>query len=163
MADLPESAAKTALFLSYARADETFARKLAAALEQAGHTVWWDALIEGGAAYSRSISEALDTADAVIVLWSKRSVESDWVRDEAAQGRQRHRLVPLSLDGTMPPLGFRQYQVIDLSRWHGRSPSPEIVAIERAIAAVSGHRAAPSPSQFSSFSRRHVLAGGTAA
>ena len=86
-----------------------------AALEKAGHTVWWDALIEGGANFASSIREALDAADVVIVLWSRSSVESDWVRDEAAQGRDRHRLVPLSIDGSQPPLGFRQYQVIDLA------------------------------------------------
>ena len=69
------------LFLSYARADGDYAHRLAAALEHAGFIIWWDALIEGGEAYSRSIAEALEQADVVIVLWSKNSVESDWVRD----------------------------------------------------------------------------------
>ena len=61
---------------------------------QAGYTVWWDAMIEGGAAYAKSIGSALEAADAVIVMWSAASVESDWVRDEAAQARDRHRLIP---------------------------------------------------------------------
>ena len=128
------------LFLSYARDDETYARRLASALKQSGYTIWWDALIQGGAAYSRSIAEALETADVVIVLWSARSIESDWVRDEAGQGRERHRLVPLSIDGSKPPLGFRQYQVIDISHWHGRKNAPEMTAIERAIESVLGQR-----------------------
>ena len=105
------------IFLSYAHDDRVKARRLAAALERCGYTVWWDGLIEGGAQFDRSIREALDAADAVVVLWSQRSVESDWVRDEAAQGRDRRRLVPLSLDGSAPPLGFRQYQMIDI--WAG--------------------------------------------
>ena len=42
------------VFLSYARPDRVQARKLAAALEHAGFTVWWDALIEGGAAFASS-------------------------------------------------------------------------------------------------------------
>src|SRR5689334_12624506 len=96
------------LFLSYSRHDEAKARRLASALEAMGYQIWWDALIEGGATFARSISAALDAADAVIVLWSANSVESDWVRDEAAQGRERHRLIPLSLDGSHAPLGFRQ-------------------------------------------------------
>ena len=66
----------------------------------------------------------------VVVLWSKQSIESDWVRDEAAQGRDRRRLVPLSLDGTLPPLGFRQMQMIDLSDWRGRGDAPQMEAIE---------------------------------
>src|SRR5919106_2449147 len=110
----------TTLFLSYSHVDEAKARRIASALENAGYTVWWDELVEGGAAYAKSIGSALATADVVIVLWSATSVESDWVRDEAAQGRDRHRLVPLSLDGTHPPLGFGQYQTIDFSRWRGR-------------------------------------------
>jgi TolB-like protein/Tfp pilus assembly protein PilF len=151
------------VFLSYARADETPARRLAAALEQRGYRVWWDALIEGGAAFSKSIAEALDTADVVIVLWSVTSVESDWVRDEAAQGRERHRLIPLSLDGTLPPLGFRQYQVIDLRHWHGRTSAPEITAIQRAIAKAAGNVGhIPSPPS-TGVSRRSLLAGGSAA
>ena len=163
MADEAASAAKTVtLFLSYARADEAFARRLAAALEHSGYTIWWDALIEGGAAFGRSIAKALESADAVLVLWSKTSVESDWVKDEAAQGRERHRLIPLSLDGTKPPLGFRQYQVIDLAHWHGRRNAPQFEAIERAIASALGHAPRSRVQRPSSVSRRGLLLGGSA-
>jgi TolB-like protein/Flp pilus assembly protein TadD len=150
------------LFLSYARADAAFARRLATTLEQAGFTIWWDALIAGGEAYSRSIADALEKADAVLVLWSAHSIESDWVRDEASQGRERRRLVPLSIDGTRPPLGFRQYQVVDVRKWHGRKNAPEIAAIEQAIHSVlnDGHVThVPAPVRMS---RRAVLAGGSA-
>jgi TolB-like protein len=152
------------LFLSYARDDTDAATKLVNALERARHEVWWDALIEGGTRYSRSIGEALEAADAVVVLWSSRSVESDWVRDEAAQGRDRHRLVPLSLDGTAPPLGFRQIQTVDISRWHGRVDAAQFRAIERAIAvALGGEVAAPQVPPRRWLTRRQALAGGTAA
>ena len=164
MADEPKEPNKpVTLFLSYARADETQARRLATVLQQAGYTVWWDALIEGGATFSKSIAEALDSADAVLVLWSAKSIESDWVRDEAAQGRERHRLVPLSVDGSHPPLGFRQYQVIDLTHWHGRRGSPEIRAIERAIGALVGEGAPAAAPAAARVSRRGLLLGGTAA
>src|SRR5438552_1198850 len=126
------------IFLSYAHGDHAQAQRLAGALQRAGHTVWWDALIEGGTRYAKTIDEALEKADAVLVLWSKTSIESDWVRDEAAQGRDRRRLVPLTLDGTPPPLGFRQIQVIDLSAWRGRADAPQLDAIRRAIAAAIG-------------------------
>ena len=164
MADQSRASDKAVtLFLSYARDDEPYARRLAVALEHRGYTIWWDALIEGGAAYSRSIAEALETADAVLVLWSARSIESDWVRDEAGQGRERHRLVPLSIDGSKPPLGFRQYQVIDISRWHGRRNAPEIAAIDRAIEAVLGSGLSAHPQHARMVSRRAMLVGGSAA
>ena len=152
--------AQPTIFLSYAHGDRIQAQRLAAALERAGYTVWWDAMIEGGTSFARSIRDALEAADAVVVLWSKRSIESDWVCDEAAQGRDRHRLVPLSLDGSLPPLGFRQYQMIDLSRWRGKANGPQLDAIHRAIATAIGNeapaaRAAPAP-----VTRRGALAAG---
>ena len=154
--------ARPTVFLSYAHADRGPARQLTGALQRCGYTVWWDALLEGGTRYAASIDDALQAADAVLVLWSKQSVESDWVRDEAAQGRDRHRLVPLSLDGIMPPLGFRQIQMIDLSGWRGRGDAPQIEAIERAIAVAIGQPAPPRPAQ-AKLTRRHAIAGGSAA
>lgn len=163
MADGPTDSVKSAtLFLSYARADEPFARKLATALEQAGFTIWWDAMIEGGAAFGRSIAEALERADAVLVLWSKTSIDSDWVKDEAAQGRDRHRLIPLAIDGTPPPLGFRQYQTIDLSHWNGRRTAPQFASLERAVAAALGQKPAAQAAQ-AGVDRRDLLIGGSAA
>jgi TolB-like protein/Flp pilus assembly protein TadD len=152
------------LFLSYARADRASAEKLVDGLVGAGYTVWWDALIEGGAQFAASIRTALETADAVIVLWSKHSVDSDWVRDEAALGRDRHRLIPLTLDRTMPPLGFRQYQAIDLSHWRGSPASREFAAIRRAVALAMGHEPGARPVPPATVSRRKALAvGGSAA
>jgi tetratricopeptide (TPR) repeat protein len=105
------------VFLSYDRDDTDKAKPIAAALEQAGHSVWWDLHIRGGAQFAKVIEEALKAADAVVVLWSANSVESSWVRDEAAAGRDSGRLVPATIDGTGPPLGFRQFQTIDLTDW----------------------------------------------
>jgi TolB-like protein/tetratricopeptide (TPR) repeat protein len=141
----PAPGAPLTLFLSYSRPDRTVAERLADRLQHAGHIVWWDALIEGGAKFASSIREALDAADVVIVLWSLSSVDSDWVRDEAAQGRDRHRLVPLSIDGSLPPLGFRQYQVIDLAGWNGAANAPELAAILRAVALAAGQVVGPTP------------------
>jgi tetratricopeptide (TPR) repeat protein len=114
------------VFLSYDRDDTARARPLALALEKAGHSVWWDLHVRGGAQFSKVIEEALKAADVVVVLWSAHSVESAWVRDEAAAGRDSGRLVPATIDGTEPPLGFRQFQTIDLSHWKGRSSSPAL-------------------------------------
>ena len=108
----PQTPMRPTVFLSYSRADQAQAQRVAQVLEEAGLQVWWDTLIEGGAAFAQSIEAALAASDAVIVLWSKHSVSSDWVLDEAARGRDLKKLVPLSIDGTEPPLGFRQYQSI---------------------------------------------------
>ena len=111
------------VFLSYVRDDADRTRGIVDALERAGHSVWWDQHIKAGAQYSKEIDRALKEADAIVVLWSERSVESAWVRDEATAGRDSGRLVPMSLDATDPPLGFRQYQTIDFSAAKGHRRS----------------------------------------
>ncbi len=107
------------VFLSYVHEDSDKARPIARTLERAGHQVWWDRFIKGGAEYSDEIEAELSKADFVVVLWSERSIHSAWVRDEAEVGCHSGRLVPLRLDAADPPLGFRQFQTIDLSNWKG--------------------------------------------
>ena len=121
------------IFLSYEREDEVRARPIAKQLELAGHSVWWDRQIKGGGEFSAEIEAALAQADKVVVLWSERAVRSAWVRDEAAVGRDTGRLIPATIDGTPAPLGFRQFQTIDLSRRKGRGSSPEFHQLLNAI------------------------------
>jgi tetratricopeptide (TPR) repeat protein len=133
----------TSVFLSYDRNDADRARPLALALEKAGHAVWWDLHVRSGAQFSKVIEEALTAAEAVVVLWSARSVESAWVRDEAAAGRDSGRLIPVSIDDTDPPLGFRQFQTIDLSRWKGRGEPAQLKTLLADVEAMA-QTAAPS-------------------
>ncbi len=100
------------IFLSYSRKDVDCAKALATALATSGHSVWWDKHISGGARFAAEIEQALAAAEIVIVLWSRDSIASPWVLDEAAEGRDTGRLLPIALDGCKPPLGFRQFQTI---------------------------------------------------
>jgi len=121
------------LFLSYDHRDADLARPIATALEKAGHEVWWDRHIRGGSQFSKEIERALAGADAVVVLWSERSIESPWVRDEAEAARDSGRLVPVRIDRAQPPLGFRQFQAIDLSGTKGRVRSNQVQALLHAV------------------------------
>jgi len=120
-------------------------------------------LLEGGEAFAATIESCLERADAVVAIWSKASVASDWVRDEAAHGRGRKRLVPVSLDGCEPPLGFRQYHALDFSRWRGDRKAQEIASLVRGIAAVRGAEMEPRQPARRGLSRRALLIGGGAA
>ena len=126
------------IFFSYARDDQARALPIIRLIEQAGFSVWWDGLLEGGERFSRTTEDALDRARAVVVLWSKTSAQSHWVHDEATRGRDRRVLVPLSLDGSSPPLGFGQFQVIDLSKSKMNANDVGIARMVRAIAAMHG-------------------------
>jgi len=126
------------LFLSYSRKDEPTARHLTKWLERQGHDVWRDEEdIGGGASFSSEIEKALNACDAVVVLWSVNSVQSAWVRDEAGFGRDAGKLIPLSLGDTDPPLGFRQFQAIGISRWKGNGEPPNADRIRNAIGRLS--------------------------
>lgn len=103
------------IFLSYARADQPRVEKLASALEEAGYSLWWDRHLRGGHQFSEDIEAAIADAKAVLVVWSKDAVKSEWVRDEAAYGRDHDKLVPVRIDDTLPPLGYRQRHAIDLN------------------------------------------------
>ena len=119
--------------------------KIAEALSAAGLSVWWDTAIEGGSAFAKDIARELDAADVVIVVWSATSVESAWVLDEAGAGRDRKRLVPVQIDATLPPLGFRQLQSVDLSGWRGRAGDPKLAALVATITQVAGSTAVAPP------------------
>lgn len=126
------------VFLSYAREDAGKAQVLAHALEKAGHTVWWDRHIQSGAEYALAIEQALSDADAILVLWSKVSVNSAWVRDEAEEGRDSGRLVPVVLDECRTPMGFRQFQALDLSGWSGKGSPKQLGELLAAIGTKTG-------------------------
>ncbi len=121
------------VFLSYARDDAELAKRLAGLIGDAGHDVWWDREIQGGSRFSNEIDKALQDAEAVLVLWTAASIKSAWVQDEAAEGRDSGRLVPLVLDGIRPPLGFRQYQSIELGNWNGDSEPEQLDVLLRTI------------------------------
>lgn len=151
-----------AVFVSYTRDDQKRALPIVNALKAAGFTVWWDSMIGGGERFLPATEAALENARAVIVLWSARSVNSHWVRDEATRGRDRNCMVPLSLDGTEPPLGFRQFQTIDFSSWRGRSTAPECARLIDAVARLC-EKAPASPASTATaplISRRAIMVGG---
>ena len=132
------------VFLSYSREDAPAAKQLAECIARAGHQVWWDRQIEGGSRFTAEIDRELKAADAVVVIWTKSSIESPWVQDEAAEGRDSGRLVPILVGADKPPLGFRQFQSIDFGNWDGECEPPALEALVRAIAQKGGDgRAAP--------------------
>src|SRR5690348_8224744 len=121
------------VFLSYARDDAGLAKELAGLIGRSGHQVWWDREIQGGSHFSSEIDKALQDADAVLVLWTEASIKSAWVQDEAAEGRDSGRLVPAVLNGVRPPLGFRQYQSIELGQWSDDGEPQQLDSLLKAI------------------------------
>src|SRR5215472_1742229 len=63
------------------------------------------------------IEEAIAQTRVVIVIWSEHSVKSHWVRAEAAYALGKHKLLPILVDQSEPPLQFLQIQTIDFRYW----------------------------------------------
>jgi tetratricopeptide (TPR) repeat protein len=121
------------LFLSYAREDAAIAARLARALERGGeHDVWWDRDLHGGASFGTEIEQQLRDCDVVIVLWSPTGIQSPWVRDEAAIGRDAGKLIPVSIGSVEPPIGFRQFHTIEIGR-NGRLGRAAISKVKQAL------------------------------
>lgn len=139
------------VFVSYAHDDRPFVVKLVRALEQAGCKVWWDTALTPGQTFSPVIQKALESARCVIVVWSKASLTSRWVPDEAGVGLKRGVLVPVRIEGVEPPLGFRQVHDVDFTGWRGDAAAPQVQALVGGIRKLNKDRpiteVAPSPSR----------------
>src|SRR6516162_8162333 len=109
------------IFLSYTREDQAAAQRFAEAFEAQGLSVWWDATLRSGEAYDQITEEALRTAKAVVVLWSRKSAVSRWVRAEATLADRSRTLVPARIEACDLPIMFELTQTADLSHWTGQA------------------------------------------
>jgi hypothetical protein len=114
------------IFISYASPDRDKARALAGVLDAKGWSVWWDRTIPPGKEFDEVIETALDSAKCVVVLWSKSSITSSWVKTEAADAMRRKVLVPALIDQVKIPLEFRRLQAADLSRWQDSGSQQDV-------------------------------------
>jgi hypothetical protein len=119
------------VFLSYAKEDRARARLIAGVLESCGWSVFLDRKIAAGQDWRQTVQSELDGAGAVVVLWSRASVESTWVIEEAERGRAR--LVSVLIDEATLPMGFTILQAIDLIGWQGGRADD----IDKLVAAVA--------------------------
>ncbi|MFN2103830.1 MAG: toll/interleukin-1 receptor domain-containing protein [Candidatus Promineifilaceae bacterium] len=133
------------VFISYASEDREMAQKLAHAIGATGRSVWWDRKIIAGQTFDQVIENELDTARSVVVLWSKHSIASEWVKNEAAVASERSVLVPALIESVKLPLEFRRKQTADLIGWDGDSTHSGFTALCDGISAAIG--SAPQPEQ----------------
>lgn len=132
---------KKDVFLSYSSRDANRIERIVKALEENGVSVWWDRNIPPGKTWDAVLGKALAEAKCVIVLWTENSVHSDWVKDEAARGKQRNILVPALLDDAEIPLGFGRIEAADLRNWDGDVTDSEFVNFLAAIRSLVSNEA----------------------
>jgi len=126
------------IFVSYAQAERERVRALADALQARGWSVFWDWKLRGGQEFRDVIRDELEHARCIVVVWSARSVRSDWVIWEASHGKRRGVLVPVMIDVLDPldvPAEFSGMHTINLSSSEGTTPAT--TAIENLINDIS--------------------------
>jgi tetratricopeptide (TPR) repeat protein len=134
------------VFISYASEDRERTRPLAEALEARGLTVWWDRVLAAGDNYAQTIQTALEEARSVVVVWSRNSIVSPWVLDEAGRARDSKRLVSVLLDKVALPSGYGAVHAQDFTEWKGSKSAPQLEFLASALAA-RGRQSAPSVSE----------------
>lgn len=136
------------VFVSYTKDDRNIARQFATELEREGFTVWWDQAILAGEAFDRTTEHALAQARAVVVLWSERSVKSDWVRAEATEAKATGRLVPVMIEPCKRPVIFELIHTADLTGWSGDATDTRWRTFIDGLRRTTGQtREAPQPAQ----------------
>ncbi|PWT79978.1 MAG: hypothetical protein C5B57_12975 [Blastocatellia bacterium] len=124
------------IFISYSRNDRPRAESIARGLEAAGWSVWWDRIIPAGREFEEVIETELNASKLAIVLWSKRSVASEWVLIEAGAAADRDKLVPILIEqGVHIPLRFSRIQAADLIDWDGNVEAP---SFQKLVADIAG-------------------------
>lgn len=122
------------IFLSYSEEDREAARRISELLESSGWSVWWDRRIPAGENWRSILDRALETMRCMVVLWSGHSVQSEWVCEEASEGRRLNKLVPIFIEQVRPPAGFREIQAANLVGWDGSRSSPAVQELIRDLA-----------------------------
>jgi hypothetical protein len=146
------------IFVSYAREDLETAKALAEILHASGWSIFWDRSIPTGKAWRQVIGSALAEARCVVVIWSKSSIDSTWVQEEADSGRERGVLFPVIIESVKQPIGFGGLQATDLSSWNTVQRSSEV---ERLITDIGHLLGPPAPNHCSRTARRGQSKGHT--
>jgi adenylate cyclase len=123
------------IFVSYSRSDKARVAPLVAALEAQGWTVWWDPEITPGDEFDALIGVELESARAVVVVWSPVSVDSRWVKGEARDAADRGVLVPVRFDNARLPIDVRAIHTTELDTWGGSRDSAPFKALCTALEA----------------------------
>jgi TIR domain len=126
------------IFISYANEDHDRVLPLVSALEKAGWSLFWDKYIPAGRTWRRIIGSEIQACRSVLVVWTKTSITSEWVLEEAETGKRRRILIPVLLDDVEPPFGFGNIQAANLAAWKGDTTSPTFSRLVADIANIVG-------------------------
>lgn len=101
--------------------------------------------------------KALAEARCVVVAWSEASIHSEWVSEEAEDGKERNILVPVFRGNVRPPMGFRAIQGATLVDWNGRLDDQSFQQLLNAVADILGSVESTSEDSLQSMSPQPIV------
>ena len=128
------------IFISYSSTDKTIVKRMAQLLEEKGWSVWWDRQIPIGHQYDTVIETELQKAACVLVVWTQRSIASEWVKNEASEAAAKGKLVPVVLENLELPLAFKRTETALLFNWDGGDDHPELALLFQSISDMMAQR-----------------------
>lgn len=129
---------KADIFISYQHNDRTQARLIAEVLSKHGYNVWWDIELLPGQKFADEINSIIQSAKAVVVLWTSDSIKSDWVKAETALALEKKILIPIWVEKVNIPAPYNTLHTLDLSQWNGSSEEPMLNSLLDSVAALVG-------------------------
>jgi hypothetical protein len=129
-----------AAFLSYCRADSTFALRLAEDLKASGADVWIDQLdIAPGTLWDRAVQTALSQRQTVLVVLSPSSSCSENVLDEVSYAiEKKKRVLPILYRECDVPLRLARLQYIDFRNDYNRALNILLYALGKGAQPATG-------------------------
>jgi TIR domain len=128
-------------FICHSSADKDVVRRLAGDLRQSGIEAWFDEWeIRPGDSIIDKINEGISGCEVFIVVISRNSVASRWVREELNAAvirriRDQARLIPVRLDNSEVPALLSSLKHVDLSRYEA--------GLRELVEGVAGHDSRP--------------------
>lgn len=137
-------------FLSYSRADERFALRLANDLRASGVGMWVDQLdIRPSEHWDRAIERAVSACSGLVVILSPRSVASDNVADEISFAIDNGKSVlPVMIEKCVLPLRITRMQVIDATSNYDRAVQQCLAELTGVASPAATERKANPPASF---------------
>ncbi len=106
-------------FISYAHQDSDLIGDIHHFLTEQSLPLWWDSDLGAGDSWRNEISQKLSEAKVVVTFWTKNSVKSPSVIEEASNAQKLGKLVHVRLDASPLPYGFAETQYLELRDWDG--------------------------------------------
>ncbi|MBI5376298.1 MAG: TIR domain-containing protein [Candidatus Schekmanbacteria bacterium] len=114
---------RTKIFISYSHSDKLFVDWLTRKLNESNINTWYDSNeIKLGDSIKQRIKEGLEASSSIIVVFSKNSSKSEWVRHEFNSALLHNsitkgiRIIILKIDDVVIPTDIAGYLYIDLSK-----------------------------------------------